>query len=465
MDDYPSSIFKETLEEKKNELEEIRKDYVNGLLVRARAKWIEDGEKPSKYFCNLEKRNFVNKNISKIITTSNKVITEQKELLGEIKRFYETLYSNRDEYLEDVNLNLLLQNCECVKITNDIKSNLENDITLAEISNALKLMKNEKSPGPDGYTAEFFKFFWNDLKIFLHRSYLESIQIGKLSITQRQGMISILPKGNKPREFLKNWRPISLLNITYKILSGAVAKRLKNTLNDLIHENQKGFLPGRFIGENIRILYDLMQYTDENHIPGLLTLIDFEKAFDSLSWNFIDKTLDFFNFGPNFKYYVTLFIHRETKLCVTQYGTSSDLFKIGRGCKQGDPISPYLFILCAEILGYLIRNNPEIKGLKIGIHEYKLFQYADDTALILDGSEKSLKKTFDLLDQFAKYSGLKPNIDKTSCVWIGSKKNSSEILCREHNLKWTNDPFVFLGITFSTNIEQIVHLKLHRKLN
>ena len=120
-----------------------------------------------------------------------------------------------------------------------------------------------------------------------------------MSYTQKLGVISLIPKGKKDRHYLKNWRPISLLNVVYKLGSACIANRLKNVLPFLIHENQKGFMSGRFIGENIRLLYDLLLYTDINDIPGLLLLIDFEKAFDSISHDFIRKVLHFFKFGPS----------------------------------------------------------------------------------------------------------------------------------------------------------------------
>ena len=170
---------------------------------------------------------------------------------------------------------------------------LEGKLTYQEALQALKHMKNDKTPGTDGYTTEFFNFFWKDVGIFLLRSVNYSFDKGELSITQKQGIISILPKGDKPREFLKNWRPISLLNVTYKIISACIANRLKQVLSYLIHENQKGFLKNRFIGENTRIIYDTLYAAKENNIPGILLLIDFEKAFDSVSWSFMYKALEF----------------------------------------------------------------------------------------------------------------------------------------------------------------------------
>ena len=145
------------------------------------------------------------------------------------------------------------------------------------------------------------------------------------------GVISILRKGDKSRQFIKKkWRPISLLNISYKISSSCLANRLKRVLTYLIHENQAGCIKGRFIGEIIRKLYDVMSNLEETDSEGLLLLVDFEKAFDSVSWRFIDCVLHFFKFGKIFKKYVKC-LNKDFKLCVIQHVVFSEFFNIGRG--------------------------------------------------------------------------------------------------------------------------------------
>ena len=168
---------------------------------------------------------------------------------------------------------------------------LECELSLPEISKALQNMKNGKVPGTDGFPVEFFKVFWNKLKDFVLRAYNWSYNMGNMTITLRQCVISCIPKGNKSRTLLKNWRPISLLSVVYKIISSAIANIIKTVLDNLISETQTGFVAGRFIGENSHLIYDILHYTEKENIPGLLMLIDFEKAFDSVSWEFLHETL------------------------------------------------------------------------------------------------------------------------------------------------------------------------------
>jgi hypothetical protein len=108
-------------------------------------------------------------------------------------------------------------------------------------------------------------------------------------VTQTQGVITCIPNENKAKQFVKNWRPITLLNTVYTIAAGCIANRIKLTLDKLINQDQTGFIKGRPIGENTRLIYNIMQYTEEKNITSLL--IDFEQAFDLLSWSFVQKTL------------------------------------------------------------------------------------------------------------------------------------------------------------------------------
>ncbi len=148
---------------------------------------------------------------------------------------------------------------------------------------------------------------------------------------------------------LKKPKTINLIKFVYKLASGSIAKRLKTVLDSIISKDQTGFIKGRFIGENTRLLYDIMKYAEDNKIPGLLMTIDFEKAFDTLPFQFIETAFKFFNFGPTFQKWISMFLH-NTMASIQINGFMSKTFTIERDCRQGDPISAYIFIICAELL-------------------------------------------------------------------------------------------------------------------
>ena len=177
-------------------------------------------------------------------------------------------------------------------------------------------------------------------------------------------------------------------------------------LSDLIDHDQTVFLKGRSIAENICLINNVISYTHLKDIPGLLLFVDFEKAFDTIEWTFVWKVLEHFGFGCSLINWVNLF-YSNIQSCIINNGWSGDFFGLGRGVRQGCPLSPYLFIHCAEVLATAIRGDSEIKGISLGNVECKLSQYADDTTMILDGSRASLERSFALLDTFGHLSGLR----------------------------------------------------------
>ena len=230
-------------------------------------------------------------------------------------------------------------------------------------------------------------------------SFNEAHVKGELRISQRRGVITLTPKEDGSLLDLSNWRPITLLNADLKIATKAIAKRLEHVLPNLIHSDQTGFVKGRYIGENIRLIADVMETTKSLNLSGILTSLDFRKAFDSLEWPFIMKTLDYFNFGCGIKRWVNTF-YSNTESTVINNGFRTNWFKLSKGVRQGCPLSPYLFILSAEILSNKIRQDPNITGIKIYGNEIKLSQFADDTTLFnadLASLERALKLTNGLI--------------------------------------------------------------------
>lgn len=269
-----------------------------------------------------------------------------------------------------------------------------------------------------------------------------------MSYDQRKGVITLVPKKDKDRTNLKNWRPISLLNFDYKLVAKVLANRIIDSLPKLIDPDQTGYIKERFIGENIRTISDLIAYTNLKNIPGLILLVDFEKAFDTVEWYYLEKVLSIFGFGNSFKSWVKI-LYTDISSCIINDGYTSNFFNLSRGVRQGCPLSPYLFVLCVEILAIAIRQNKNIRGIKIGETEFKISQLADDTTCFLS-DEESGYEVLNIMQRFYKLSGLKINLNKTEAIWIGSKRNYKPGTLP---VKWSRGEFFSLGVWFNSENE------------
>ena len=240
-----------------------------------------------------------------------------------------------------------------------------------------------------------------------------------------------------------------LLNLDYKIVSKVIANRIERFLPRLIHPDQTGFVKGRYIGQNIRLINDIMEQTKLQNIPGILLLLDFRKAFDTIEWSFIQNTLNLLNFGEGIKRWVSTF-YTSPESAVLNNGFSTNYFQLSRGVRQGCPLSPFLFILGAEILACKIRQNKEIQGIKVFNSEAKISQFADDTSLICNSCD-STKKAIEVVDAFGNVSGLRLNPTKTKALWLGPWREKEE---KPFGFKWPKEPVRALGIFISYDERQ-----------
>ena len=192
-------------------------DRARGACMRSKKRWHEFGERSSKYFLNLEKRNYENKFITCLTKDDESCLTDPKEVLEEQRRFYIKLYSSQNPRVNDPRFNLLFTG-DMIKTLDDCeqKESCEGLLTVEECKEALKNFSKNKSPGTDGLTAEFYRFFWDLLSDTMVNSFNYGFQKGKLAVSQRQSIIRLIPKKDKDLSRLKNWRPISLLNLDYK---------------------------------------------------------------------------------------------------------------------------------------------------------------------------------------------------------------------------------------------------------
>ena len=272
-----------------------------------------------------------------------------------------------------------------------------------------------------------------------------------MPISQNLGITTLLPKGNKSKELLKNLRPLTLLNTYYKIISGVIAERIKPVLNRIIHSDQKGFLKGRYIGEAIRSTYDTIEYAKSNNLSGAILLIDFSKAYDSLSHFFIKSSLRSFNFGESICRWVEILISDFFSV-INHAGNISERFLLATGTKQGDPISGYLYILGSEILAHKLRCKHSDIGFQFKYGFNLLEIYADDLTIFLKVDENNLKvlernirSIIKTMDEFKKVSNLSVNLEKTSAIPFGNICELELDICEDLGIKWEKE-FKLLGI-------------------
>lgn len=226
-------------------------------MFRSKARWIEKGEKPTNYFFNLEKRNFEKRVIAQLKLENGEIISDMKQINQEIELFYSDLLETKSSGFLSTNFRenffAFVEDLDIPKLSLEESVSLESDLTLGEIKNVLTSFQNNKSPGEDGFSKEFYETFFDLIGTHLLNSYNEAFTKGQLSISQRRGVICLIPKEDSSLIELSNWRPLTLLNVDYKILAKAIGQRIESILSSIIHSDQTGFIKGRFIGQNVRL--------------------------------------------------------------------------------------------------------------------------------------------------------------------------------------------------------------------
>ena len=217
---------------------------------------------------------------------------------------------------------------------------------------------------------------------------------------------------------MKNWCPLSLMNVDHKIFSEVLADRMQVVLGSIIHKDQSGFLKGRYIGENLMELLSMIEYCNKEEIDAIIISFDFEKAFDRVEWRILDQVLKFFNFGENFWDWVKL-THSGMHSAILNYGYTSEWFDLTRSLRQGNPSSPYEFLLVIKILALKLLKNDKIKRMALTINNKLLGRFADDILTGIHFDQESMDETMDTFEAFSIYSGMRINPEKNTGVTFG----------------------------------------------
>ncbi|KAL0298098.1 UNVERIFIED_CONTAM: hypothetical protein Scaly_3072800 [Sesamum calycinum] len=298
-------------------------------------------------------------------------------------------------------------------ITTAEASLLVTPVTLSEVKNAFFDIDAESAPGPDGYTSAFYRNAWPVIGQTLFQAVDEFFRTGKMLKQINTTLISLIPKVSLPR-YVSDYRPIACCNVLYKSITKIIVKRLQQVLPLLIDYSQNAFVPGRSITDNILLAQELLAGYNQKRLPSRCTIkLDIQKAYDSVEWDFMLEVLKLFHFPHHFIVLINQCVSTAS-FSVSLNGSIHGFFKGGRGLRQGDPMSPYLFVLVMEIWNLL---------LKFRIKEAADFQYhwkckdiglinlcfADDVLLFCKAHLPSIIVISDTLNEFAALSGLKVN--------------------------------------------------------
>ena len=399
---------------------ELIAERTNAAMFRSKAHWHKAGEKNSKYFFSLEKSNYNRKVMKRIQLEDGRYTTNPNEILVEQHRFFKKLYT------ADSEVHFTLQNPTNVRVTEDDRKMLEEDISITEIRNAVLKLKKDKSPGCDGFTAEFYQYFWNEIESMYVSAIHCAVEQKRLHLSAGRGVVSLIPKKNRPPFQIKNWRPLTMLTMDYKIIATVLANRLKKVLPYIISHDQTGFMSGRQITSTIRRTMDAIDLTGSLELPGYLICADFVKCFDLITYEGIRGALNYFGIGPKFIGYMDLLLN-DFKSCVTNNGHLSDWFEVSRSCRQGCPLAPYLMLICGEMMAITMKHHPKTIPLEICGINHIVSQFVDDAQFFTATNPDGLRAIEESLQCMKRNVGFKINAEKNTAVLAWQCRISREV--------------------------------------
>ena len=439
--------------ELKEKLAEIEKIKIDALLLHTKLDYVEHGEKPSSYFYQIIKIRQKNSGIFSLYDKTSGIDPPPKtenpfKILKNIHKYYTNLYSKHAEEISEAAQTTLLNQLDR-KLSPDSISKLEAPLTLNELKSALKKMNRGKSPGIDGLSVEFFSQFQDKLLPILLECALHSASMTKLAKTQREAILALIFKQGD-RANLANWRPISLLNVDYKIIATVLAERVKEILDQIIGPAQTCGVRERTITTNTTTLRDAIDHATQHQNTTILFTLDQEKAFDRVNHAFLIKVLQKFGFGPNFCNWINT-LYTENISYIQNRGNLSNPVKIQRGVRQGCPLSCYLYVCVAETQLQAIIKDKQIIGYPLPwpstYDQLKVSAYADDNNFFVlwKSHQESLRRLLEKMELYQKASGSKLNYAKSKGLVVGGNP-SNQALATEFNSQNPHFPIKLIPI-------------------
>uniref|UniRef100_R4GAZ5 Reverse transcriptase domain-containing protein n=1 Tax=Anolis carolinensis TaxID=28377 RepID=R4GAZ5_ANOCA len=414
----------------------------------------ENANKPGRWLARMIRKKKNKQQITKIESQGKLIYIDDK-----IRDIFESFYSNL--YKKDnIDLDLIgeyLSKLKLQKITEEQRLTLNKEITENEIKMAIKNLDANKSPGPDGFTAGFYKLQLDEIIQHLKKVMNEALTKKIIPETWKKAEIILIHKEGSDPNKVSNYRPISLLNTDYKIFTKVLANRFTEFLKEWISDDQTGFLPNRSTKNNVRLIIDSIEYFDVNHQKevGFLA-VDAEKAFDNVNWNFFKLLLKEIDIGNQFQNGINAIYHQQSaRIRVNNQLTKE--FEITKGTRQGCPLSPLIFIFTLEIMLNSIQKDENLKGIKLDKQEIKIRAFADDVICVIENPKEMIKDWLKKIEDFGYLAGFKLNKKKTVILTKNMSMRSQRELKEKSGLEIVKK-MKYLGIWIASKNNQLLDL-------
>ncbi|KAL2246368.1 UNVERIFIED_CONTAM: hypothetical protein Sindi_2905000, partial [Sesamum indicum] len=397
--------------------------------------WMKDGDQCSRVFFRKIAQRRATRRILQINDEHGITHTEQEAVINEFLSYYRILLGGQRRWdMIDI---WFLRPWARHLVTEGETNSLLSPFTPSDVKEAVFDIAEDKAPGPDGYSSGFFKAAC-------------PIVGGEALETNQYHNIGAYPKVHSPMS-VGDFRPISCCNVLYKIIAKLIVKRLSVVLDKVISPCQAAFVPGRSIGDNIMLAQELFSGYNQSRLPPRCTLkVDIRKAYDSVEWDILVAVLELFGFPPTFVKWIEECVTTPS-FSVGLNGKPHGFFSGARGLRQGDPLSPYLFVLVMEVLhlGYLqMIDQDRLFSFHWMCHSARIFQlgFADDLLLFYHADMDSIDVHKRGLDRFAVWSGLRLNVQKSHLIISRSAQGLREEMLEALGFQEGLLPLRYLGL-------------------
>ncbi|KAK9048582.1 hypothetical protein SSX86_032453 [Deinandra increscens subsp. villosa] len=445
-------------------LHDLEKPVLQDLSQKAKIKWGVDGDENSKFFHGI-----INKKRRQSTVNGLKINGEWVSSPQDIKYAFLEYFSKKFKKGNEVKV--INRSSRFRWLPESSRDFLESRPSMGEVKMAIWDCGSDKAPGPDGFSFGFIKHFWEVMKEDIVNFVSEFFDSASLPLGCNSSFISLIPKNQSPVSIVE-FRPISLVGIQYKIISKILANRMAGVIDQIISPEQSAFIKGRQIIDGPLALNEMIDWFGFKKKKMLVFKIDFAKAYDSVSWDYLDTMMQFVGFGNSWRRWIRACL-ASSRTSILVNGSPTSEFNVGKGLRQGDPLAPFLFILVMEGLHVLIEDACD-NGMFSGIHLDSLklshFFYADDAIFLGKWSKSNIKNILLILDVFRLASGLSINIDKCSLFGVGVDEEQIKSFASMLGCKPGRFPFIYLGLPVGANMSRIgnwdaIMLKVKRRLS